>query len=321
MAGLISFAVAAWWAVPAIAPPSYGPPPALSQPRLIELKANRVPSARVRGLDASASSGGISATLFGGYLDAERIALFLRFDPPAKPGPARVTLRDHFGRSYGSTGAFADLATGENILYFEGPGIPLSITGLRLSLEIHGIERDPTLGSRPTRLALRTVLVGHDEWNAYALNMTINYAVLAAAGAVYLGIILGGLRLAAGRRRPIGPFARGLVAGVGFAVLALPTYVAIATLFRHDPVGPGGLQRPLDEYVPASMVAFFAIEAAAILTGAGIAARSIRPALGRSAVPVASAVGVLAFLALTLPLVEFANACYIGHGFLLRPQC
>src|SRR5687767_10991894 len=99
-AGLAAFAVAIWWAVPAVAPPAYGPPPPLSQPRLIELKESRVFTARIRGLDAAARSGGVSALLFGGYVDPERIALFLRVEPPARVVPGRFTLTDQFRRSY-----------------------------------------------------------------------------------------------------------------------------------------------------------------------------------------------------------------------------
>lgn len=326
-AGLIALGVAIWWAVPALGAPAYGPAPALSQPRLIELKAQRVHSARVRGLDASAMSGDVRATLFAGYVDAERIALFVRLDPPARPAPSAFTLKDQFGRSYHLTGAFADVDTGENILYFEGPGIPLSITGLRLALDIDRIEQGRALEPRAARLALKTVLVGGDEWNGYALNMAINYIALTAAGLVYVGVTLVAIRLAPGRRRLARPFARGLIGGVALAALGLPTYIAVATLFRHDPVGPGGLQRRLEEYVPGSMIAFFAIEVAAIVVAAALASRAMRTmdagtgASGRVRIPLTAGLAVLGFLVLTLPLAEFANACYVGTGFILRPQC
>ena len=324
-AGLVALAAAIWWAVPAAVPHAYGPAPDLSQPRLIELKAQRVPYARIRGLDASAMSGDVQATLFAGYVDPERIALFVRLDPPARPAPNAFTLKDQFGRSYRLTGAFADVDTGENILYFEGPGIARSMTGLRLTLAIDRIERSRTLEPRSTRLALDTVLVGQDEWNGYALNMAINYVALAAAGIVYVGVTLAAIRIARGRRAAAVPFERGLIAGVGFAVLGLPTYIAVATLFRHDPVGPGGLQRPLNDYVPAAMLAFLVIEAAAVVIAATLASRAIRSvgtgASGHAWIPLAAGLAVLAFLVLTLPLAEFANACYVGTGFILRPQC
>src|SRR5687767_12834186 len=119
-AGVIVLAAATWWSVPAVTPQAaYGPPPALSQPRLIELDAQRVPYARIRGLNVSAISGDVRATLFAGYVDPERIALFVHLDPPARPAPNAFTLKDQFGRTYDLTGAFADVDTGENILYFE----------------------------------------------------------------------------------------------------------------------------------------------------------------------------------------------------------
>lgn len=326
-AGLIALGVAIWWAVPAVVPQAYGPTPELSQPRLIELKAQRVHSARVRGLDASAISGDLRATLFAGYVDADRIALFVRLDPPARPAPNAFRLKDQFGRSYHLTGAFADVDTGENILYFEGPGIPPSITGLRLALDIDRIERGRALEPQAARLALKAVLVGGDEWNGYALNMAINYIALATTGLAYVGVTLAAIRISRGRRGAIVPFERGLIAGVAFAVLGLPTYIAVATLFRHDPVGPGGLQRGLEEYVPGSMIAFFAIEAAAVVVAAALASRAMRSmgtgtgASRRVRIPLAAGLAVLGFLVLTLPLAEFANACYVGTGFILRPQC
>ena len=325
--GALSAFAAAWWAFPALAPPAYGPAPALSQPRLIEMKAAGVYTARIRGLDVSASSGDTTATLVGGYVDAERIALFLRFDPPARAAPARVTLRDQLGRVYHVTGAFADVDTGENILRFDGPGVPLAMAGLRLSLEIDEIERGRSLEPQPARLAISAVLVGHDEWNGYALNMAINYAVLAVAGVVYVGLMVAALWLARGSRRPGTAFARGLAGGVAFAVLALPTYIAIAALFRHDPPWPGGLQRPVDDYVPASIVAFFAIESVAVVVAVALASQATHSpdtdpgASGRAWVPLAAGLAVLGFLVVTLPLAEFANACYVGTGFILRPQC
>ncbi len=75
------------------------------------------------------------------------------------------------------------------------------------------------------------------------------------------------------------------------------------------------------------MAAFFAIEAAAILIAAGIAARSvdawpgITGSTGRAWVHAAAAAAMLGFLVLTLPFAELMNACYIGTGFIFKPQC
>lgn len=325
-AGLIAFAVAAWWALPALAPPAYGPPPTLNESRMRELKANGVGYARIRGMDASASSSGTTVRLFGGYLETDRIVLFLRLDPPGRPSPVEgTTLRDQFGRRYHLTGAVSDIQTGESILYFQGPGDLLAITGLRLALDIDAVDRGSVSDRQQVRLALRTTLVTQTEWSgwlsAYALNMAINYLVLAAAGLLHVGTILGGIR-ASGARGWVAPFARGLVGGVAFAALMLPTYIAIGTLFRTEPVGPRGLHRPPDDYVPAAMIAFFVIEAAAVLVGAIRAWQAVRAgSAGQRWIPAAAALAVLGFLVLTLPLAEFANACYIGTGFILRPQC
>ena len=94
----IAFAGIAWWTIPALSPQTFVVPPALSQNRQIELKANRVFSSRIVGLDVRASTGGTQVRLVGGYMDAEQIVLFLRLDPPARSLPATTNLRDQFGR-------------------------------------------------------------------------------------------------------------------------------------------------------------------------------------------------------------------------------
>lgn len=75
------------------------------------------------------------------------------------------------------------------------------------------------------------------------------------------------------------------------------------------------------------MVAFFAVEAAAVLIATAQAARPERSrawtigSAGRGWIPAAAAIATIGFLILTWPLAEFANACYIGTGFILKPQC
>jgi hypothetical protein len=103
-------------------------------------------------------------------------------------------------------------------------------------------------------------------------------------------------------------------------VIALPTYVAVAGLLRHDPIGPGGLNRQPDAVIVATeVVVFYLVQAAAVVIGVMRTKRVAQPRDARSRV--ASGALVIAFLVLIQPLAEFANACYIGWGFLLRMSC
>jgi hypothetical protein len=317
--GAVASAVIAWWTIPALTPQPFVAAPALSENRLLELKGNRVFTNRIVGLDVRGSTGGTEVRLVGGYMDVEQIVLFLRMDPPARPLPASTSLRDQFGRAYWVRAQFADIRTGESILYLGAPEFPLLQTGARLTLEISELERNG-LERVPASMSLSaTVLADDATLGAYVIDMAINYLVLALAAGVYLALNLVGLRLV----RVPPPTRRAYLIGVSsallFIVIALPTYIAIGFLFRHDPVGVGGLQRQPDAYVPAAVAVFYLIQLAAL--GIGVL-RSTQLAQPRTAwVGVAGGAGVLAFLVLIQPLAEFANACYIGTGFLLRSSC
>jgi hypothetical protein len=322
---LVAFLVAlalgaiAWWSVPAVSPQPFVAPPVLSQTRQIELKAARVYTSRIVGLDVRGSTSGSDVRLVGGYLDPEQVVLFLRVDPPARLLSASTSLRDQFGRSYPVRGQAADLATGESVLYFGAPAFPLLQTGARFTLEASALERS---GAErvPASLSLSATVVANDpSWGAYLLDMAINYLVLAVAAGVYLGLTIAAVRLSG-----IGPSTRraylmGVSTGVLFAVLALPMFIAIGSLFRHDPIGPGGLERQLGAYLPFAVVVFYLIQFTAVMIGAERSERL--SAVRRGRIWLASAAGVLLFLVLIQPLAEAANACYIGTGFLIHPSC
>ena len=309
----------AWWTIPAFTPQPFVAAPALSENRLLELKGNRVFTSRIVGLDVRGSTGGTEVRLVGAYMDAEQIVLFLRTDPPARPLPASTSLRDQFGRAYRVRAQFDDIASGESMLYVSAPQFPLLQTGARFTLEVSELERNG-LERVPAALSLSAIVVANDQTlGAYVVDMAINYLVLAVAAGVYLGLTLAGVRLV----RVLPASRRAYLAGVSSAllliVIALPTYIAIAFLFRHDPVGVGGLQRPPEAYVPSAVSVFYLIQLAAV--GIGVL-RSWQLAQPRTArVGMAGGAGVLAFLLLIQPLAEFANACYVGTGFLLRASC
>jgi hypothetical protein len=322
LAVLIALAsvAAAWWSVPALTPQTFVAPPVLSQNRLIELKGNRVSTIRIVGLDVRGSTAGTEARLVGGYMDAQQIVLFLRMEPPARTLPASTRLRDQFGRSYLVNAQMADLATGESILYFTAPGFPLLQTGARFTLEASALERAPS-EQVPASLSLTAIVIANDpSLGAYVLDMAINYAVLAVAAAVYLALTVVALWLlpvATGTRRA---YLAGLSSALMFVVIALPTYIAIAFLLRHDPIGPGGLERQPNAFlVAAEVVVFYGIQAAGVAIGAMRANRAAQMRTGQ--LGAVSGAAVVAFLVVIQPLAEFANACYIGWGFLLRMSC
>jgi hypothetical protein len=316
----LAFAAIAWWSIPALTPQTFVAPPVLSQNRMLELKASRVHMSRIVGLDITASTGGTQVRLVGGYMDAEQIVLFMRMDPPARTVSARTNLRDQFGRSYRIRGQFADLSTGESILYFTAPGFPLLQTGARFTLESSELER--TGPQRvPASLSLSAIVLLNDpSVGAYLLDMAINYLVLAVASGAYLIVMLAGALLF----RVAAPVRKAFVGGLSSALLVLlvtlPTSVAIASLIRHDPIGPGGFERQRNEYLAAvEAIVFYAIQVGAVAFGVMRTNRIARMRAGR--LGFATGVAVLLFLALIQPLAEFANACYVGTGFLLHPSC
>ena len=316
----LALVVITWWSVPALSPQTFVAPPALSQNRLIELKANQVFSSRIVGLDVRASTGGTQVRLAGGYMDAEQIVLFLRTEPPARLLPPTTNLRDQFGRSYAIHAQVADLASGESVLYFSAPGFPLLQTGARLTLEASELER-AGFERVPALLSLTaTVLANDPSLGAYVRDMAINYLVLGLAAAVYLALTIAGFRLfraASSRRRA---YLAGVSSALLFIVIVLPTYVAVAALLRHDPIGPGGLNRPPDALLAtAEAIVFYAVQAAAIVIGVMRTKRVAHMRGGR--LGQATGAAVIAFLVLIQPLAEAANACYIGSGFLLRMSC
>jgi hypothetical protein len=193
-------------------------------------------------------------------------------------------------------------------------------TGARLALEASELERSG-LERVPASLSLNAIVVANDPTvGAYLLDISINYVGLAVAAAVYWVLTFAGVRLfrVAGPARQA--FLGGLSSALLFIVLALPTYVGIAFLLRHEPIGPGGLERQPDAHLAtAEAVAFYAIQVAAVGFGLVRTKRIAHMAGGR--LSLATGVAVLSFLVLIQPLAEFANACYVGGGFLLHPSC
>jgi hypothetical protein len=315
----LALAVGVWWSMPALtAGRGGGASLPLSPARLIELKSRDVGTARINRLDARAASAGYEARLVGGYMDARQMVLFAYVDPPARFSPEAITLRDQFGRTYHLTAETADIATGENVVYFDAPAFPILLTGARLRLDVAQLDRGPVVRT-PVSLSLSAVVTARDEaWGGYVVNMAINYVALAVVSLAYLALLFAACVAARVGEATRSAFLARVLPAVAFTAVAVPTYIAVATLFRHNPVGAGGLQRPFEQYVPAAEVVFFTLLVIAALIAIASAVRA--RAVSRLVAP-ATIAAVVAYLVAIFPLAEFANACYVGVGFILQPSC
>jgi hypothetical protein len=152
----------------------------------------------------------------------------------------------------------------------------------------------------------------------FMLDMAINYTVILIVAFGYIALMYLVAFLTRGRERSAA-FLGGTRAGVLFLALALPTYIFIGTAFRHVPPFSGS-ERGMDSYfvyVAATRVALVAVYALGVL----LAIVRSRVLGAQWPVALAPALPAVGFIVLTLPLAEFANACYIGVSFLLPGNC
>lgn len=150
------------------------------------------------------------------------------------------------------------------------------------------------------------------------LDMAINYTVILIVAFGYIALMHLVAFVARGKERSIA-FLGGARTGVLFLAVALPTYILIATTFRHVPPFSGS-ERGMDSYfvyIAATRVALIAVYGLGVL----LAIARSRSLGAQWPIALAPAVPALGFIVLTLPLAEFANACYIGVSFLLPGNC
>ncbi|MDP9372927.1 MAG: hypothetical protein M3Q65_10860 [Chloroflexota bacterium] len=149
--------------------------------------------------------------------------------------------------------------------------------------------------------------------------------LLAVAGLVYL-VLLGGLAALLGRRwggRPARALWLAVALSVGAIVLAVPLFETIAAAFRHEAPGfSGPYRQDLATYHFWARTAFFTLYGLALALGGLLGYRLGRRSGERGgATSLASALAVLLFLLLTLPVVDFFNACLVGVPFVLDNRC
>lgn len=145
---------------------------------------------------------------------------------------------------------------------------------------------------------------------------------LAALAIVVLGVLAGALFLV---RRRLGLHVVSvllLAAAIALlvAVVAITLYEAAALWYRSLPHGSGN-ERPaggFEDFYSAAKVAFFGLYA--LLIGFAVAAAWVLGRMRtRSGGLVAGTAGLVtgAYLVVTLPFVEFQNACDVGRSFVI----
>lgn len=138
------------------------------------------------------------------------------------------------------------------------------------------------------------------------------FVFLVLAAAIYAAVVAAALTLF--RRRLGLSTVRAIVVASGIALLAAAVGITLfetsALWFRSVPHGSGHQRQgeSLDEFYRWAEVAFFSLYAFLVLLGG-----SFGFAFGKLRAAAVTAVVVAAFLALTLPVVEFENACNVGR--------
>jgi hypothetical protein len=137
--------------------------------------------------------------------------------------------------------------------------------------------------------------------------------------AVYVVALAGvGLLL---RTRVPGRAVRATALATGVTLVVFSSAVALfeagALYYRHAPPGSGAQRHgeALDRFYHWSELVFFSLYGVVLALGVVVGLVAGRRLFGRGLqVAVATGVAVGGFLVLTLPVVEFANACNVGRA-------
>ena len=114
------------------------------------------------------------------------------------------------------------------------------------------------------------------------------------------------------------------VAGALFYAVVQAIYQAMALYFRTVPHGSGFEREEVgyESFVFRAGVVFVIVIALALLVAAALGyVLAPRTSARRSHLALAGAGAVLVFVALTLPFVDFLNACNVGRPFVLDSSC
>ena len=151
-------------------------------------------------------------------------------------------------------------------------------------------------------------------------------AWLGAAALVVTGLIVGAWAAVGSWRRSVPWYTVGLAVGVTLLTFAgaVVLFEGAALYLRHVPYGNGG-ERHLEDYrtfVFNAKLLLAALYAAALLAAALIGLGVARAFGERSArLPLLTAATLVLFMVVSLPYVDFMNACNVGQPFVLSPTC
>lgn len=109
-------------------------------------------------------------------------------------------------------------------------------------------------------------------------------------------------------------------------VITIPLFHGIAGLFRYDPPGSilSGMGRYREDwqvYSSAARIVFFVLYGLLVASGGVVGYVRARQVHQGKTVGIGTALGVLIYLMISMPIADFANACIIGEPFLLPVAC
>lgn len=158
----------------------------------------------------------------------------------------------------------------------------------------------------------------------YALEQDFarHLAILAVFAGAYLVLFAGALLLLRGRLGM--PVVRAVLVSTAsalvVAVVGIALFEAAALWFRSESPGSSTLRLgdSYEDFVDTARATFFALYAALVLLaiGSGFAIGRWRARRGGVAA-VATALATAGYLVVTLPFVDFLNACEVGRPFIL----
>jgi hypothetical protein len=108
------------------------------------------------------------------------------------------------------------------------------------------------------------------------------------------------------------------------AVVGITLFEASALWFRSVPHGSGTQRQTAsyEDFFTSARAVFFGLYASLVLLAAGSGFVIARLRTGHAAVAALGAgLAVLGYLVLTLPFVEFLNACDVGRSFIVDADC
>lgn len=156
---------------------------------------------------------------------------------------------------------------------------------------------------------------------------TVLLVYLGAIGLVYATLAAGlaALLMRWGGPRVVRPYIISTVISVVVFTVGVVLFEQVAFFFRHSPPGWSGLERQGADrlaYVFWARAAFFALYGSALVLS-GAVGYVVGRRLGGNGRKVggATAAALLLFMIMTIGIVDFANACFVGEPVVVESNC